>query len=449
MPELPATNGATRETFTSRFGSTMALIGVAVGLANVWRFPYMAGTYGGAAFVAVYLVFAFLLGIPAIMAEWTLGRHTRQGPAGAFTAIGMPGGKAVGILLFVTVFMASSYYMLIIGQVLFYLGATLTGSLAGQDPAKFFTHHLEGITIENIASTLAVFIAIAGVLYFGVRRGIESVSRIVMPIVFVSLLVVIIRSVTLPGAWEGVRFFLVPDFSKITAQTLLAALGQVFFSMSLGGTFFVLYGSYLRANEDIPRMAVATAMGDLTAAMLGGLAILPAVFALGLEPGSGPSLIFITLPGIFTQIPGGTIVGAIFFSALFFAAFLSGIAAIEVLVDGLKLYFGMSRARALIGLIVIQVLLSLIPMWSSQYLMYSDLIWGSTMQPVGSALTLIALGWFVTRGKALEEVNRGSSIKIGDFWIFWIRYVIPSVIVVILVYGWWGPLQNLLSKIFS
>ncbi len=427
----------------------MALIGVAVGLANVWRFPYMAGTYGGAAFVAVYLVFAFLLGIPAMMAEWTLGRHTRQGPAGAFTATGMPGGKGVGILLFVTVFMASSYYMLIIGQVLFYAGATLAGSFLGQDPAEFFSQHLEGITVENILSTLAVFVAIAGVLYFGVRRGIESVSRIVMPIVFVSLLVVIIRSVTLPGAWEGVRFFLVPDLSKITAQTLLAALGQVFFSMSLGGTFFVLYGSYLRADEDIPKTAVATAIGDLTAAMLGGLAVLPAVFALGLEPGSGPSLIFITLPGVFAQIPGGTIVGTIFFAALFFAAFLSGVAAIEVLVDGLHLYFGMSRARALVGLVCVQVFLSLIPMWSSQYLMYSDLIWGSTMQPVGSALTLIALGWFVTRGKALEEVNRGSSIKIGDFWIFWIRYVIPSVIVVILVYGWWGPLQGLISKIFS
>jgi NSS family neurotransmitter:Na+ symporter len=443
------TNSSARETFGSRFGSTMTLIGVAVGLANIWRFPYMTGKFGGAAFVAVYLVFAFLLGIPAIMAEWTLGRHTRQGPAGAFTAAGMPGGKAVGGLLFFTVFMASSYYILIIGQVLFYWGATVLGSSAGQDPAGFFDRYLGGITFWNVFTTFFTFVAIAGVLYFGVRRGIEKVSRIVMPIVFISLLVVIVRSVTLPGAMEGVRFFLLPDFSKLTPQTMLAALGQVFFSMSLGGTFFLLYGSYLREKEDIPRTAVATAMGDLTAAILGGLAILPAVFSLGLEPSSGPSLIFITLPGVFEQIPGGRIVGGIFFGALFFAAYLSAIAAIEVLVDGLKVYLNWSRARSLTVLVIAETLLSLPAMASSDYLMFSDLIWGSTMQPVGSALTLIALGWFIGRGKALEEVNRGSSVRIGSFWIIWIRYVIPTVIVVILIYGWWGPLQNLLSKMFG
>jgi NSS family neurotransmitter:Na+ symporter len=182
---------------------------------------------------------------------------------------------------------------------------------------------------------------------------------------------------------------------------------------------------------------------------LGGLAILPAVFSLGLEPSSGPSLIFITLPGVFEQIPGGRIVGGIFFGALFFAAYLSAIAAIEVLVDGLKVYLNWSRARSLTVLVIAETLLSLPAMASSDYLMFSDLIWGSTMQPVGSALTLIALGWFIGRGKALEEVNRGSSVRIGSFWIIWIRYVIPTVIVVILIYGWWGPLQNLLSKMFG
>ncbi|TDI47403.1 MAG: hypothetical protein E2P02_03160 [Acidobacteria bacterium] len=207
--------------------------------------------------------------------------------------------------------------------------------------------------------------------------------------------------------------------------------------MSLGGTFFLLYGSYLRDDENIPRTAIQIAFGDLTAAMLGGLAILPAVFAMGVEPASGPSLLFITLPGVFAAMPGGAVVGGVFFGALFTAAFLSAIAAMEVLVDGVKHYWNWSRGKALAVLIPIQLVVALPSMASSDFLQWNDRIWGSTMQPIGSALTLIALGWFVARGKALAEINRGSSMAIGSLWIFWIRWVIPAAIIVILVYGWW------------
>ena len=287
-----------RETFGSGFGSLMALLGVAVGLANVWRFPYMAGTYGGAAFVALYVLFGILLGIPAVMAEWTLGRLTRQGPAGAFETTSIPGGRGIGMMLFFTVFMANAYYALVVGQVLFYVFETFFGGEAGAAPQAFFEKTLNGITVANVAVTSATFIGMACVLYLGVRRGIETVSKIVVPVVFVLLLVVIARSVTLPGAVEGVRFFLLPDFSRVNSQTVLAALGQVFFSLSLGGTFFLLYGSYLPKDANIPRMAIQTAFGDLVAALLGGLAILPAVFAMGVEPTIGPSLLFVTLPGV-------------------------------------------------------------------------------------------------------------------------------------------------------
>lgn len=426
-----------RETFGSGFGSLMALLGVAVGLANVWRFPYMAGTYGGAAFVALYVLFGILLGIPAVMAEWTLGRLTRQGPAGAFEATSIPGGSGIGKMLFFTVFMANSYYALVVGQVLFYVFETFLGGEAGTAPQAFFEKNLNGITAANVSVTSATFIGMACVLYLGVRRGIEAVSKVVVPVVFVLLLVVIARSVTLPGAGEGVRFFLLPDFSRVNPQTALAALGQVFFSLSLGGTFFLLYGSYLPKDANIPRMAIQTAFGDLLAALLGGLAILPAVFAIGVEPAAGPSLLFITLPGVFATMPGGAIVGGVFFGALFLAAFLSAIAAMEVLVDGVGHYFGWSRFKALAVLVVLQLVVALPSMYSSRFLGLNDLVWGSTMQPVGSALTLIALGWFVSRGKTLAEINQGSSIAIGPFWIFWIRWVIPAAIVVILVSGWW------------
>ncbi len=441
MPEAPQ-GGATkaRETFGSRFGSLMVLIGVAVGLANVWRFPYLAGKHGGAAFVLLYVILNFLLGIPAIMAEWTLGRLTRQGPAAAFVTAGMPGGRGIGLLLFFTVFMAMTYYTLIVGQVLFYALHALFGFAAGKDPAAFYQSTLGGITFWNLAMTAVTFLGIGGVLYLGVRRGIEAVSRVAMPLVFLSLLVVIARSVTLPGAVEGIRFYLVPDLSKINGPTVLAAMGQVFFSLSLGGTFFLLYGSYLRSDENLPVTAVQTAFGDMSAALLAGLAVLPAVFAMGVEPTSGPSLLFITLPGVFGAMPGGAFAGGLFFAAFFVAAFLSAVAGMEVLVDGAGHYFGWSRGRALVALVGADLLLSLPSMASSNYLMWNDRVWGSTMQPVGSALTLIALGWFVSRGRALAEVNRGSSIRVGGLWIFWIRWVIPISIVLILVYGWWSQI---------
>jgi NSS family neurotransmitter:Na+ symporter len=257
-----------------------------------------------------------------------------------------------------------------------------------------------------------------------------------MPLVFLSLLVVIARSVTLPGAAEGLRFYLLPDLSKIDGPAVLAAMGQVFFSLSLGGTFFLLYGSYLRPDENIPVTAVQTAFGDMSAALLAGLAVLPAVFAMGVEPTSGPSLLFITLPGVFGAMPGGHLGGGLFFAAFFVAAFLSAVAGMEVLVDGAGHYFGWSRGRAVVVLVGADLLLSLPSMSSSSYLMWNDRLWGSTMQPVGSALTLLALGWYVSRGRALTEVNRGSSIGVGSFWIFWIRWVIPVSIVVILAYGW-------------
>jgi NSS family neurotransmitter:Na+ symporter len=425
-----------RETFGSRFGTLMALIGVAVGLANVWRFPYLAGKFGGAAFVALYLLFNVLFGVPAIMAEWTLGRLTRQGPAGAFQTAGMPGGRAIGFLLFFTIFMAESYYVVVVGQVLFYAIEIAFSGASATDPAGYFQATLTGINFWNLCATAGTFLGVGGVLYLGVRKGIESTSRVVMPVVYLSLLVVVARCLSLPGGLDGLRFYLLPDFSKIDGPTMLAALGQVFFSLSLGGTFFLLYGSYLREDENIPVTAIQTAVGDVSAAFLAGLAVLPAVFALGIEPTSGPSLLFITLPGVFGAMPWGGVIGGLFFASFFAAAFLSAVAAMEVLVDGLQHYTGWGRGRALVVLVAADFLIALPSMASSRVLMWNDMVWGSTMQPVGSAVTLVALGWFVSRGRALAEVNRGSTIGVGGFWIFWIRWVIPVAIALVLVYGW-------------
>lgn len=417
----------------------MALIGVAVGLANVWRFPYMAGQYGGGAFVAIYLAFVLLLGAPALIAEWSLGRLTRAGPGGAFTKIGMPGGRFVGGLLFLTVFMACSYYTVVVAQVLYY---TARGGIV-PDPEAFYAANFGGVTPLNLGVTVLVFAGMGAVLAFGVRGGIERLSRIAMPVVALGLVLVAIRSLTLEGAGAGIRYLLWPDLSRVTAASFLAALGQAFFSLSLGGTFFLAYGSYLPSAANLRRLAGTTILGDSGAAILGGLAVLPAAFALGVAPASGPPLLFFTLPQVFARIPGGAIFGPIFFLALFLAAFLSAVAALEVIVNSAMPWTGWGRRRVILAALAIQIPLAVPSMISTDYLAWSDLLWGSTLQPIGSALTLIGLGFFVSRGRALAEAGRGSRRPVGGLWLFWIRWVIPAAIVVVLGWGWSGPLRAL------
>ena len=429
------------ERFGTGFGTAMALIGVAVGLANIWRFPYMAGQYGGGAFVAIYLVFVLLLGAPALIAEWSLGRLTREGPAGAFTKIRMPGGRAVGGLLFLTVFMATSYYTVVVAQVLFY--AVLGGIVA--EPEAFYAANFGGITALNVSLTVLVFGAMGLVAAFGVQRGIERLSRIAMPLVGIGLVIVAIRSVTLPGASEGIRYLLWPDLDRVSAETFLAALGQAFFSLALGGTFFLAYGSYLPSTANLRRLAGATIVGDSGAALLGGLAVLPAAFALGVEPASGPPLVFFTLPRAFAAMPGGEFFAPVFFLALFLAGFLSALAALEVIVNAGIYWTGWRRQQVIAAAVAVQIPLALPSMVSSEYLAWSDLIWGTTLQPLGSALTLIGLGFFVSRGRALAEAGRGSSKPLGGLWLFWIRWVIPAAIVVVLFWGWSGTLRDLFS----
>ncbi len=439
--------------FATRFGTAMTLLGVAVGLANIWRFPYMAGQYGGGAFVLVYLAFVVLLGAPALIAEWSLGRLTRAGPGGAFRRIGMPGGGVIGFILFLTVFMATSYYTVVVAQILFY--AARGGSVG--DPEAFYAANFSGVTPLNLGCTIVVFAAMGGVAAFGVRRGIERLSRVAMPLVGLGLLIVAIRSLTLPGATEGVRYLLWPDFERVTSTTFLAALGQAFFSLSLGGTFFLAYGSYLPRSVNLRRLAGSTALGDTGAAILGGLAVIPAAFALGVAPESGPALLFFTLPRVFEAMPGGALFGPIFFLALFLAAFLSALAALEVIVNsasawtreraaaGSSLFAGWTRRRVILAVVCLQIPLAMPSMVSSDYLAWSDLLWGSTMQPLGSAFTLIGLGFFVSRGRALAEAGRGASRPPGDWWRFWIRWVVPAGILVVLGWGWAGPIAELFS----
>lgn len=433
MNSSPPTSDRAR--FTSPFGALMALIGVAVGLGNVWRFPYMAGAFGGGAFLLVYVVILMLFGVPALMAELSLGRLTRRGPMGAFRAIGMKGGRAVGWALLVTVLMALSYYSVVVGWVLRYLWLSITGRIAEAAPAAFFDSVLGGFAGQAIATGI-VLTLVAAVLILGVARGVQRVSVIGMPLLFLLLIGLIARSLTLPGAAEGLRYYLVPDFSKLNASVVAAALGQVFFSLGLGGTFLVTYASYLDKDIDMRRSAVAVAVGDASASLLAGLVILPAAIAVGIQVNSGPPLTFVTAPAIFAAIPAGAPFAVLFFGLLFVAAFLSGVAGFEVLVAGAVDELGWARKPAVIAACCAAFLLSAVPMLSLDYILKSDLFWGSTMQPVGSALALIALAWVVGRSRTLAEVNRGARGQpLGTIWYYWIKYGIPVGIAIVLGFG--------------
>ncbi len=424
-----------RPRFTSRFAVLMTFIGMAVGLGNVWRFPYMAGAFGGGAFLLVYLGILIAFGIPALMAELTLGRMTRRGPMGAFTRIGMRGGKIIGWALFVTVLMAVTYYTVVVGWVLRYTLISGTGQISSIAPQAFFDSLLGGFWGQFVMTTI-VLVLTAVVLVLGIERGIQRVSTAGMPLLFLLLLVLVARSLTLPGAAEGLRFYLMPDFSKIDAGVMSAALGQVFFSLGLGATFLVTYASYLPDDVNVRTSALGIGIGETLAAVLAGFVIVPAAVALGLEMSSGPPLTFVTAPSIFAQIPGGELFAVLFFGILFFAAFLSAVAAFEVLVTGLVDEYGWERGRAVVVLCGTALLLAIVPMLSLDYILKSDLFWGSTMQPLGSAMALIGLAWVVGLGRALDEVNRGNEGRpVGRFWFYWIKFVIPLGIGIILALG--------------
>ena len=266
-----------RETFGSRFGSIMTMIGVAVGLGNVWRFPYMAGAFGGAAFVLFYLVVAAFIGVPALMAEYALGRHTRRGTVGAFAAGGFPFGRQVGWFFFIIVVAATAYYSAVMGWVLYYAVAQGAHAIGWSLDAAAILPPADGFVLTSfllqLACTAAVLTSCALVLVRGLRQGIERASTIIMPSLFVILLVLLVRSLTLPGAGAGVHWFILKfSLSDLTPAVMLAALGQMVFSLSLGGTFMVVYGSYLSAREPLMKTAVWTALGDTGSSVMDQIA---------------------------------------------------------------------------------------------------------------------------------------------------------------------------------
>lgn len=440
--------GASRETFASRFGVVMTMVGVALGLGNVWRFPYLVGEYGGSAFVAFYLMVVLVIGIPGLMAEWALGRATRRGAVGAYAETGLPLGRQLGWFLFGVVVCAMAYYTNVVGWVLFFGVARLAGLVGVEIDAAAVLPPAAGLSrtsfVLQLACSAVVVLTCGIVLVKGLRRGIERVSSWIIPTLFVILGALIVRSVTLPGAGEGLRWYLGRfALSDLTPAVMAAALGHVVFTLSLGGTFMVTYGSYLGEKGDLAPNAAWTVAGDTISGLLAGVAVFPAVFALSLEPTSGPSLIFETLPRVFDAMPAGSLFGPLFFVGLFGAAYLSNVAALEVLVAGLTDNTRWSRTRAVWVMAPVVWLVATIPMVNMEVFGPWDLTFGSGMQTFGALCAVLVAGWALDRGTLLRQLARADG-RPRHLLVFWVRFVIPLGILAV---GVWWALTELLGVV--
>jgi len=419
--------------FTSRLASVLTFLGVAIGLGNLWRFPYMMGRYGGSAFLIIYILFTLLFALPALMAEMTLGRKSGKGTVHALQLVfGRVPGTVAGYLLLFVITVSGSYYAVVVANVIYTTGFSALVGFTTESKPIFDRYLVHGglqyaITLTLIASSLYV-------IHCGLVDGIERISKFVMPLFFLALVYMIIRAWMMPGALEKGLAFLHPDWSALGASEVFAALGQSFFSVGLGGTFVIVYGGFLRKEDPIPRMALFTGLGDTSASLLFSLFLVPSILALGLSMDSGPSLIFQTLPRLFMTMPGGRFVGSLFLLAVSIVAFLSLAAAYQVPFTSLQHERpAIDRKRLLILIGVIQALLSLPCCFFPEIIGPLDLIFGSGMQVFGSALCLVGLTWCLKRSDVLTDLLGTSKTGwLQNAGYAWLKWIIPAALLAVL-----------------
>ena len=428
-------------------GFIMAASGSAVGLGNVWKFPYVVGENGGGAFVLVYLICIAVVGLPIMLAEFTVGRKTSLNPVGAFQQL-KPGTPWVGIgfMGVLAGFLILSFYGVVGGWTLAYVVKALTHSLDQftnpADAGKFF-----GTFISSSGEVMfyhAVFMGLTiAIVIRGVHGGIERACDILMPTLVVMLVILMIRALTLDGAMEGLKFYLYPDFSKLTGQSILLALGQAFFSLSLGMGAMITYGSYLPAKENLTSATLYVVLFDTLIALLMGLVIFPAVFAMGLEPTEGPGLVFSVLPAVFTGMPLGWIASIIFFSLLAIAALTSSISLLEVVVAYFIDQKGWGRKKSVLtmGLVIFVIgipsglsfgLLADSQLLGMTFFDHVDNISSNYLLPLGGMLTAIFVGWVWGTQEAHKEIERHeTTFHWAGYWEFVVRYIAPVAVAIV------------------
>jgi len=432
-------------------GFILAAAGSAIGLGNIWRFPYTVGESGGAAFVLVYLGFVALIGVPVLLAELAIGRASGKNPVGAFRALGGRHGEAwawVGRLGVLTGFGILSFYSVIAGWTLSYLWRALSGEFAAvMSPAQ------SGAIFEEIIANPGEVVTMAGVFLLltalvvrgGVSGGIERAAKVLMPVFFVILLVLAGRAVTLPGGGEGLRFLFEPDFSKLSGTAVMSALGQALFSLSLGMGAMITYGSYLQKKEGLGVAGISVALFDTGIALLAGLIIFPALFSVGAEPSAGPGLVFVAMPAIFDQLPAGQAFGVAFYALLAVAALTSTISLLEVVVAYVVGERGIKRETA-VWLVTGLCFVVAVPSALSQgaveglgaeglggqsFLDLMNIVFGNISLSLGALLIAIFAGWTWGVVPALEEMN---GMSLGGLWAAAIKFLCPIAIAGVMGY---------------
>ncbi len=447
-----------RENFGNRFGVLVAMAGSAIGLGNLWRFPYMVGEYGGAAFIFVYIICFFLLCLPILIAEVTVGRRSQTNAFRAFHRLA-PGSRwhLVGILMVATPVIVVSYYSVIGGWSVeyFFKACSLEFTQGASSEAGFgnmFSSFISSVWAPVLYHTVYLLVT-AAVVAVGVKSGIERFGKIMMPLLFVIMIVIAVRSATLPGAGSGLEWLFKPDFSKIDASVCAAALGQGFFSLSVGFGIMLTYGSYISKDENIAVSSVYTAVSDLVFALIASCAIMPAVFVFGLDPREGPGLVFETLPFIFSNMPLGGVVSILFFLALIVAALTSSISLFEVGVAYLMEEKRISRKKACMMIFavtwVLGILCSLsfgplsdLKFFGNTLFNFFDKFSANWLMPLGALLIVVFVGWRMKKVDVRDEFTNGGTLRgnsrIFGLAYFLIRYIAPLAIIVIF-------LTNLLS----
>lgn len=433
-----------RVTFGSKIGVILATVGCAVGLGNIWRFPYMVGANGGAAFLLIYIVCILLLGLPVMITEFFIGRHSRKNAAGAFKVMA-PGThwSIIGYNGVLAAFLILGFYSVVSGWTLEYIYQAFTGLLQGKTAADFT------VSFETFSSSIVrpivwtiIFIAITHfIIISGVEKGIERASKIMMPVLFFILVALCIRSVTLDGAGEGLAFLFKPDFDKITSSVVLSAMGQAFFSLSIGMGCLITYSSYFGKDTKLQTTALQVTILDTMVAVLAGIMIFPAVFSFGIAPTAGPELVFITLPNVFEQLPFGNVWSLVFFILLALAALTSTISLHEVATAYVHEEYHISRKKAAwfvsAGVLILGILSSLsfgilkeVTIFGLTFFDALDYLTAKIMLPLGGMLICIFVGTRVNKKILKSELTNKDSIPFYFFnmYAFFIKYIAPAAI---------------------
>lgn len=438
-----------RINFSSKMGVVAAAAGSAVGLGNIWRFPYELGQYGGGAFLVVYLLCVVLLGMPIMMSEFVIGRMGQANSTGSFRKLA-PGKKwwLVGLMGVISSFLILGFYVVVSGWTLEYIAQAVGDKFIGSDTASLsqvFTDFSTD-TFRPLIWMVVFMIFTAAIVYAGVTNGIEKSTKFLMPMLLLIILALGIRAVTLPGGFEGLRFLFQPDFSKINSSVILSAMGQAFFSLSLGMGCMITYGSYISKKNNLKHTVVEVTVLDTVIAVLASIAIFPAVFSLGINPAQGPELVFITLPNVFAHMPGGYFWAILFFVLLAVAALTSTISLLEVIVAFFVEEFGFKRHLVIVlvsfGVLFLGMLSSLsLGAWSEVkvfgmgFFSLFDNATSKILMPVGGLLIAVFVGWSLDKKSILSEMSNAGALKVNYFklYMFLVRYLAPIGIGLIII----------------